>query len=116
MSGPVWQKGSMKKTLLVAAAVAAFAIPASTSFAYGDKDDRADQQAASAALARGEILPIARVLQIATGRVPGDVLKVELEREKFGFKYEVKILTGSGRVREVEIDAKTGRVIKIEDD
>lgn len=105
----------MKKMLLLVAAMAALAAPALT-LAKDDKDDKADQRAASAALARGEILPIARVLAIATERVPGDVLKVKLERESFGFKYEVKILTGGGRVREVEIDAKSGRIIKIEDD
>lgn len=105
----------MKKTLLIAAAAVALATPALT-LAKSDKDDKADQRAASAALARGEILPIARVLTIATERVPGDVLKVKLERESFGFKYEVKILTGGGRVREVEIDARTGGILKIEDD
>lgn len=105
----------MKKTFTLLAATAALAmlaIPGSSDA----KDDKSDQRAASAALARGEILPIARVLAIATGKVPGDVLKVELEREKSGFEYEVKILTASGRVREVEIDARTGRVLKIEDD
>ena len=105
----------MKKTVLLAAAMAALAAPAMT-LAKSDKDDRADQQAASIALARGEILPITRVLGIATERVPGDVLKVKLERKSYGFKYEVKILTSGGRVREVDIDARTGRVIKIEDD
>jgi len=30
--------------------------------------------------------------------------------------YEVKILTRKGRVREVELDARTGALIKIEDD
>ena len=76
----------------------------------------ADQKAASAALARGEILPIVKVLEIATGIVPGDVLKVKLEREPFGFKYEVKILAKNGRVREVEVDARSGKLLKIEDD
>ena len=104
----------MKKTLLLAVAVTALTLPGMT--LAKDKDDKADQRAASAALARGEILPITRVLAIATERVPGDVLKVKLERESFGFKYEVKILTGGGRVREVEVDARTGRILKIEDD
>jgi uncharacterized membrane protein YkoI len=84
--------------------------------AKDDAKDRADQKAASEALARGEILPIVRVLDIATKLVPGDVLKVKLEREPFGFKYEVKILAKNGRVREVEINAATGKLIKIEDD
>ena len=97
--------------LLAACAIAA----APPAFAKDDQD-RADQQAASAALARGEILPIVRVLEIATARVPGDVLKVKLERESWGFKYEVKILARNGRVREVEIDARNGKILSIEDD
>lgn len=102
----------MRKHLFILAAGALLAAP----LAASSKQDKADQQAASAALARGEILPIVRVLGIATARVPGDVLKVKLEREPWGFKYEVKVLAKNGRVREVEIDAKTGKVVKIEDD
>jgi len=98
---------------LLAAAALLVAAPA---FAAGSAQDKADQKAASEALARGEILPIVKVLDIALAQVPGDVLKVKLEREPFGFKYEVKVLAKSGRVREVEIDARTGRVIGIEDD
>lgn len=78
--------------------------------------DRADQEAASRALARGDILPIVRVLGIATARVPGDVLKVKLERKPFGFQYEIRILAKNGRVREIELDARTGNVRSIEDD
>ncbi|WOF42557.1 PepSY domain-containing protein [Sphingopyxis indica] len=112
VSARLWQVEEMKIVFLAALAAVALALPAITLAG----DDKADQRAASAALARGEILPIGRVLAIATGRVAGDVLKVKLERESFGFKYEVKILTGSGRVREVEVDARTGRIMKIEED
>ncbi len=77
---------------------------------------RAEQEAIRSAVQRGELLPMPRVLAIAQKRVPGDVVKVELDYEPTGIKYEVKILTPSGRVREVEINAKTGAVIKIEDD
>lgn len=104
----------MKTFLTLLSAAAVIATPALAQ----DKKARAlaDQKAASEALARGEILPIARVLEIATGIVPGDVLKVKLERESFGFKYEVKILAKNGRVREVEVNAKSGTLLKIEDD
>jgi uncharacterized membrane protein YkoI len=102
----------MKKLLLSIAACVSLAAPALAD----DGQDKVDQKAASEALARGEILPIVRVRGIATARVPGDVVKVKLEREPWGFKYEVKVLARNGRVREVEIDARTGRVIKIEDD
>jgi len=77
---------------------------------------RAEQEAIRSAVQRGELLPLPRVLAIAQKRVPGDVVKVELDYEPTGIKYEVKILTASGRVREVEIDAKSGSVIRIEDD
>ena len=89
--------------------------------AFGkDKDRKAEeraakqqaQQAALAALQRGEILPLARIMQIATTRVPGDIIEIEY---KAGPKYEVKILTPDGRIREVNLDAKTGEIIKIED-
>ncbi|MBL8269457.1 PepSY domain-containing protein [Steroidobacter sp.] len=68
------------------------------------------------ALQRGEVLPLVKILAIATQQVPGDVIKVELENEKIGLIYEIKILTSTGRVREVKIDARTGKVLRIEDD
>jgi uncharacterized membrane protein YkoI len=42
------------------------------------------------------------------------VVKIELEREDGVWVYEIKVLTRSGRRREVEIDARTLAVIKIE--
>lgn len=89
--------------------------------AFGkDKDRKAEeraakqaaQQAAMTALQRGEILPLTRIMQIATTRVPGDIIEIEY---KAGPKYEVKILTPEGRIKEVKLDAKTGEITKIED-
>jgi uncharacterized membrane protein YkoI len=107
----------MKKIHMALMAIAIVALPATA------KDDPAkinreklDQQAASAALARGEILPIVRLLGFATAKVPGDVLKVKLERKTAGFQYEVKILARNGRVREVKLDARNGHILSIEDD
>lgn len=77
---------------------------------------RAEQDAIRRAVERGELLPLPRVLAIAQSRVKGEVVKVELDYEPEGIKYEVNILTPSGRVREVEINARNGSVIKIEDD
>ena len=89
---------------------------ATASSALADDQKKSDHEAARAALARGEILPLPRILTIATGRVPGDVLEVELEDEHGKLIYDLKILARNGRVREVEIDAKTGAVLKVEDD
>lgn len=84
--------------------------------AFADSDKKDDQAAARAALARGEILPLPRILTIAGARVPGDVLEVELETDHGKFIYDLKILARNGRVRDVEIDARTGAVLKVEDD
>jgi len=85
-----------------------------------DKDRKAEekrakkeaQEAALAALQRGEILPLARIMAIATSLVPGDIIEIEY---KAGPQYEIEVLTPSGRIREIKLDARTGEVIKIKD-
>ena len=75
-----------------------------------------DHSAVREALQRGEVLPLMKILAIASKEVPGDVIEVELEDdESDALVYEIKILTGTGRVREVRIDARTGAVLSIED-
>ena len=95
---------------------AVIGLGATVSPAFAGDQKKPDHEAARAALARGEILPLPRILIIAAGRVPGDVLEVELEDEHGRLIYDLKILAGNGRVREVEIDARTGAVLKVEDD
>lgn len=64
----------------------------------------------------GRILPLSEILQRVAARVPGEVLKVELEREHGGYVYEIEILRPDGRVQEVEVDAPSGKILDIEDD
>ncbi len=78
--------------------------------------DDSDQIAAREALARGEILPLNAVLEIVQRRVPGDVIEVDLDREDTGWEYEIKVLTSTGRVREVTLNARNGAILEIEDD
>jgi uncharacterized membrane protein YkoI len=84
----------------------------------GDKKDRKqhEHKVVREALQRGEVLPLVKILAIANKEVPGDVIEVELEDEAKALVYEIKILTSTGRVREVKIDARTGAVLSIEDD
>lgn len=72
------------------------------------------QDCALDAFKSGEIRPLSEVLAVARDRVPGEVVKVELEREKGVWVYEVKILTPAGKRREVEINAQSLAVIKID--
>jgi uncharacterized membrane protein YkoI len=70
------------------------------------------------ALRRGEVLPLEKILTIAEQHVPGEVIEIELEdKKKSGtLVYEIKVLTQTGRVREIKIDARNGTVLEIEDD
>ncbi|MFC5466060.1 PepSY domain-containing protein [Lederbergia graminis] len=51
---------------------------------------------------------------IALKRVPGTVLHVDMDLENGVLVYEVFILTPDNRIFEVEILAKSGRIIKVE--
>jgi uncharacterized membrane protein YkoI len=96
--------------LVLAGAAASLHLPA----AHAGKDDQAE---ARMLLQRGEILPLGRILQIVQGRVPGDIIEVELDRsDKHGWEYEVKVLAANGRVIEVDVNARDGAIRKIEDD
>ena len=96
--------------LLLALAAGVVALPP---LASGD-DCKRKQDCALDAFQRGEVRPLSEVLAVARAKVPGEVVKVELDREDGIWVYEIKILTASGRVREIEINAKTLAVIKVE--
>jgi uncharacterized membrane protein YkoI len=108
----------MKTTLTISlAALALIGFAAVPSFA-GDsgKQHASEHEIAREALRRGEILPLTRILPIVQQRVPGDVIKIKLDDDEKRIEYEVKVLTPNGRVIEVELDARTGRILKIEED
>lgn len=84
--------------------------------AVGAQSPDYDQEAARQALRRGEILPLSRILAIANTAVPGDVVLVRLIRQDYGWRYRIRILTETGRLRLVRIDASSGRVIEIVDE
>jgi uncharacterized membrane protein YkoI len=71
-------------------------------------------------LRRGEILPLVRILDIVQRNVPGDIIEIELDRDDDDgastWEYEVEVLAVDGAVRKLKIDARSGDVLKIEDD
>lgn len=66
--------------------------------------------------AQGEILSLERIAELATAQRPGTLIDVELEREDGMWVYEAEILDPEGRAWELELDARTGAVIKLERD
>lgn len=82
------------------------------------KDDKSDckhaQDCALQALKSGDIRPLPEVLAVARDKLPGEVVKIKLERDDGIWVYEIKVLTPSGKRREIEINAQTLAVIKID--
>ncbi|MWV14000.1 peptidase [Pseudomonas sp. R-28-1W-6] len=63
----------------------------------------------------GAILPLEQLMQPALERYPGaTLLEAELEEEDEVRVYEVELLTVDGMVRELELDARNGRILKDE--
>lgn len=68
---------------------------------------------------QGRIIPLEQVLSLIAQRHPqASLLEVELEEEEDDdiYIYEVELATGEGLVRELEIDASTGKILKDEED
>ena len=76
-----------------------------------------DQDEALRLRQQGVILPLEQLLQQALGRYPGaKLLEAELEEKHDVYIYEVELLTPEGVVRELDIEATTGRLLKDKED
>ena len=84
---------------------------------FGSSARDLDQDEALRLRRDGQIMPLEQLLKIALQRHPGAVLlEVELEEEHGVLVYEVELVTEQGVVRELELHAGTGEVLKDEVD
>ncbi|MFN7552623.1 MAG: PepSY domain-containing protein [Pseudomonadota bacterium] len=88
-------------------AVSAFACVATTTVRADD-----DHERARAAVQRGDILPLDEIMRRIPLAPDERLLEVEIEREDGAWIYEIELLSASGRVREIEVDAADGRLIE----
>jgi uncharacterized membrane protein YkoI len=101
----------MKRALLFTAPLAL--LLAATPAASRDLD----QDEALRLRREGLILPLENLLQPALARYPGArLLEAELEEENDRYVYEIELLTADGVARELELDARDGRLLKDEED
>ena len=76
-----------------------------------------DQDEALRLRREGVIMPFEQFMQHIGNAYPGStLLEAELEEEDGVLVYEVEILTTSGVVRELELDARNGTILKDEED
>ena len=76
--------------------------------ARADDDGDHDHDAARRALEAGDVLPLATLRDRVAAELGGRIVGVEFEREDGRYIYEFKLLMPDGRLREVELDARTG--------
>ncbi|MET4493693.1 PepSY domain-containing protein [Bradyrhizobium sp. LA7.1] len=69
-----------------------------------------DHDDARRAVEAGEIRPLAEILNVVKGKLPGDVVGVKLEREAGTWMYEFRVVDRKGRVFEIHVNAKSGEV------
>lgn len=74
--------------------------------------DHGDHERAREAVRSGQVLPLRTVLERLEREHPGEVLEVELERERDRWIYEVKLLQRQGQLVKLKVDAQTAAVIR----
>jgi hypothetical protein len=73
--------------------------------------DDADHDRARQAVEAGDILPLRAILERVERDYPGQVMEVELEREKGEWAYEVKLLRKGGALMKLKILARDGAIV-----
>ena len=96
-----------RRKLLAALLPALLALPLS-----GLARSELDQDRARAALQAGEILPLTTILTRLAQTQQGQVLEVELERKDGRWLYEIKLLQPGGGLLRLELDARSGEVLR----
>jgi uncharacterized membrane protein YkoI len=86
--------------------------------AYSDdrNDGQHDHDRARRALEEGRAPPLAEILARVRSQLDGEVAGVEFERKRGRYVYEFKVVTSTGKLREVYVDAMTAEIVKSEDD
>ena len=72
---------------------------------------RQDQDEAQKARKRGDTLSYGQISRMAVSKFGGRVVGQDLRRTQAGWVYVLKLLMEDGKVLQVVMDAKTGRVI-----
>ncbi len=96
--------------------IAAVAVATLPGVALAHQRRGGDHDEAREAVERGEALPLSEILRIVRRVEPGEVIEVEFERDDGRLEYEIEVLTPSGRVRKVTLDARTGAILETEDE
>lgn len=90
---------------------------ASVASALADSNQPSDHDLARKALLEGRIRPLTEITEMVKSKIPGVIVSVQIEvDDHHRFVYEFDIITKEGKLKEVDVDAATAAVLKIEGD
>lgn len=90
-------------------AAALLAVPAVVAAGARDHDE------ARRAVEAGEIRPLAEIVSLVRDKLPGEIVRVKIERENGRSVYEFRVLDTKGRLFEVYVDGRTGEIKRIKE-
>jgi uncharacterized membrane protein YkoI len=108
----------MRRRTLFGLAILTAAVTLTARPAHADAQDPAepfDHDAVMIAVARGEIRPLADLLEMVRGKLPGEITGIEIERKQNQWVYEFHVVDKHGRLFEVYVDAMSGDIKSIKD-
>lgn len=100
----------MRKLLCL---ILAFTFASCTGIAHADDDDL---DRLHDAVRRNEAMPLSMLLDQVNRAFPGDIIGIEIDEDDGKFIYEFKVLQANGRLLEIEMDAKDGAILDVDDD
>jgi uncharacterized membrane protein YkoI len=74
-----------------------------------------DHDEARRAVEAGEIRPLTEILNLVRGKLPGEIVRLKIERENGLWVYEFRVVDSKGRLFEVYVDARTGKIKRIKE-
>jgi uncharacterized membrane protein YkoI len=73
--------------------------------------DNTDHDRARQAVEAGDVLPLRTILDRVEREYPGQVMEVELDRERGEWVYEIKLLRKGGALVKLKIHARDGTIL-----
>lgn len=98
--------------LLVLLGAALACAAALAPLAHADNDDKRIRRLQNS----GDILPLEQIFNRARAVKQGRILDADLDEDDGRLVYEIELLDARGRVWEMKLDARTGKLIEIEQD
>ena len=77
--------------------------------------DNADHDRARQAVEAGDVLPLRTILDRVEREYPGQVMEVQLDREKGEWVYEIKLLRKGGILMKLKVLARDGTILGIKE-